>query len=695
MSRPASTLYDQLTCSVCLQRYKDPRTLPCHHSFCRVCLERVPVLEQEEAEPESGDEQHEAAKLEQQATAIEIKCPCCRKSVFLPPSGVSELPTAFLINNLLEVQKAAEYETVQITKQVPAISRCEEHERILEFYCNDCGTLVCSVCAIKGHRNHDCDLAADVAKDSKKVVEDQLALLRKDVTHVDGMIAHIESAKERVIFEGEKTKEAITDAVELLHRHVEDGKTKLVTTLNQNIEEKLKPLEDQCEKGLAIITQMRKSESVVEGRLEKLKNSIEIMPIKDELMQLISKVRVSRESIKFTVPYTISFSSNPSPSNEIGLLIEPAEKDATKEALVGRKCSYLLCLPETEENLVCHLVPFKKDLKSSECQIRSLENGKHKVSFTPNRVGSHDLVMFPLSPIKRTTIAQFYVNSPLLDGDRREISKRQSTKKPSALAISVTGDLIVCETASDCVTVYSSNLRQRFSSISSLGSSKKCLNKPCCVGVTPDKCLIVVDSGKQCYRLLKIKMDGKLIATARLADKLQVLYPNALAVHPSGGIFIVDSVAHSILVLTSNLNFCRTFGGKGKAHGYFDQPHSIAFDSAGSAYVSDSMNDRIQKFSASGMLQVDASFVIGNGSELSQLKRPTALCISSYDTLFVTDEHHRIAVFNTQGYFLGEIRYGELALSISPTKTYAMVVGKDESFLSVLDSSTETLFIIK
>ena len=656
-----------------------------------MCLERVPVLEQDEAEPESGGEQHEAAKLEQQATAIEIKCPCCHKSAFLPPSGVSELPAAFLINNLLEVQKEAEYETArgQITKQVPAISRCEEHERILEFYCNDCGILVCSVCAIKGHRTHDCDLAADVAKDSKKLVEDQLALLRKDVTHVDGMIAHLESAKERVIFEGEKTKKAITDAVELLHRHVEDGKTKLVTTLNQNIEEKLKPLEDQCEKGLAIITQMRNSESVVEGRLEKLKDSIEIMPLKDELMQLISKVRVSRESIKFTDPYTISFSSNPSPSNEIGILFEPAEKDATKEFLVGRECRYLLYLPKTEENLVCHLVPFNTNFKSSECQIRSMENGKHKVSFTPNRVGSHDLVMFPHLPIKKTTIAQFYVNSPLLDGDRRRISKRQSKRKPSALAISETGDLIVCETARDCVSFYASNVRTKLSSISSLGSSKKCLNKPCCVGVTPDNCIIVVDSGKQCYRLIKIKMDGKLIATAQLADRLQLLSPNALAVHVSGEIFIVDSVAHSILVLTSNLNFCRTFGGKGKAHGCFDQPHSIAFDSAGSAYVSDSMNDRIQKFSASGLLQVDASFAIRNGSEL---KRPTALCISSYDTLFVTDERHCIAVFDTQGCFLGEIRHSE---ALSPMNPCAMVVGKDESYLSVLDSSTETLIIVK
>ena len=65
MARPASTLYDQLTCSVCLERYKDPRTLPCHHyhSFCRVCLERVPTLEQ-------ADEQHEVETVGHLASGI-------------------------------------------------------------------------------------------------------------------------------------------------------------------------------------------------------------------------------------------------------------------------------------------------------------------------------------------------------------------------------------------------------------------------------------------------------------------------------------------------------------------------------------------------------------------------------------------------------------------------------------------------
>ena len=267
---------------------------------------------------------------------------------------------------------------------------------------------------------------------------------------------------------------------------------------------------------------------------------------------------------------------------------------------------------------------------------------------------------------------------------------KQILKKPSAMAITTTGDLVVCETASNWVTVLAGDDGKKLNTICSLGSSKKSLNKPCCVGVTSDNCLIVVDSGRQCYRLLKIQMNGKLILTA---DELEFLSPNALAIHPCGEVFVVDSDAHSIYVFTADLTLCRTFGGKGTAHGYFDQPHSIAFDSAGSAYVSDSMNDRIQKFSASeeGLLQFEAVFGSGNRSESSYLKRPTALCISIYDTIFVTDEHNRIAAFDTQGCFLGGVHYSKLSV----TNPCAMVIGGNESYLTVVDKDAEVRYVIQ
>ena len=38
-----SKIRDQLKCSVCLEQYTLPKTLPCHHSFCLGCIERFPI----------------------------------------------------------------------------------------------------------------------------------------------------------------------------------------------------------------------------------------------------------------------------------------------------------------------------------------------------------------------------------------------------------------------------------------------------------------------------------------------------------------------------------------------------------------------------------------------------------------------------------------------------------------------------
>ena len=139
-----------------------------------------------------------------------------------------ELPAAFLINNLLEIQKATTHEDVQLPNQ----AMCDKHERVLEIYCNDCDVLLCSVCSIKVHRAHDCDLAADVAIADKKVIEDQLAFLRRDVSIVDSMIANVDSANDRMISGGDEIRKAITDAVEQLYRQIEEEKRELLTMVD-------------------------------------------------------------------------------------------------------------------------------------------------------------------------------------------------------------------------------------------------------------------------------------------------------------------------------------------------------------------------------------------------------------------------------------------------------------------------------
>ena len=86
-----SSLGDQLNCAVCLERFVDPRTLPCHHSFCLRCLGSVQREEDQEC--------------------VLIRCPTCRKPTHLPEGGTEQLPTAFLINNLLELQTRLQNKT--------------------------------------------------------------------------------------------------------------------------------------------------------------------------------------------------------------------------------------------------------------------------------------------------------------------------------------------------------------------------------------------------------------------------------------------------------------------------------------------------------------------------------------------------------------------------------------------------------
>ena len=34
---------EEISCGMCLDQYNNPKTLPCHHSFCLKCIEKLPV----------------------------------------------------------------------------------------------------------------------------------------------------------------------------------------------------------------------------------------------------------------------------------------------------------------------------------------------------------------------------------------------------------------------------------------------------------------------------------------------------------------------------------------------------------------------------------------------------------------------------------------------------------------------------
>ena len=91
----------------------------------------------------------------------------------------------------------------------------------------------------------------------------------------------------------------------------------------------------------------------------------------------------------------------------------------------------------------------------------------------------------------------------------------------------------------------------------------------------------------------------------------------------------------------------RKLGHEGKGLGEFSTPHSIAFDSVGNMYVTDSANDRVQKFTSNGTFITKWG---SHGTAVGQFLGPEGIGVDSQGNVYVADTgNSRIQKFTSNG----------------------------------------------
>ncbi|XP_035682825.1 E3 ubiquitin-protein ligase TRIM56-like [Branchiostoma floridae] len=131
---PEKVSDDSTQCTICFYTFKNPKVLPCLHTFCEHCL-------REWVQKNDGDT---------------FPCPICRQPVSLPQNGVEGLKDNFFIASL--VKAVTEHNKVRQGKDdvlctsceegKPATSRCSE---CAEFLCESCESAHRLVRATRGH----------------------------------------------------------------------------------------------------------------------------------------------------------------------------------------------------------------------------------------------------------------------------------------------------------------------------------------------------------------------------------------------------------------------------------------------------------------------------------------------------------------------------------------------------------------
>lgn len=167
-----------LTCPTCMGPYDDaehtPKLLPCSHTLCKCCLERIAAtstttttttVSVQQALNNHNSLSRTVAAADAAAAAINnisvssqtasntnspllqsrlsttdqcFKCPICRETIIVPRTGgISALPPSFIVNQLLDLVK---------NQRRDLVSRCINHPNEELLFCETCDMSFCSIC---------------------------------------------------------------------------------------------------------------------------------------------------------------------------------------------------------------------------------------------------------------------------------------------------------------------------------------------------------------------------------------------------------------------------------------------------------------------------------------------------------------------------------------------------------------------
>ncbi|MBU0663281.1 MAG: SMP-30/gluconolactonase/LRE family protein [Proteobacteria bacterium] len=119
--------------------------------------------------------------------------------------------------------------------------------------------------------------------------------------------------------------------------------------------------------------------------------------------------------------------------------------------------------------------------------------------------------------------------------------------------------------------------------------------------------------------------------------------PTNIAVTGDGNILITDSLNFRIQIFSAQGAFQRTFGSAGNSPGHFSRARGVATDSDGNIYVVDALFDNIQIFNKTGQLLMDFG---STGQEHGKFWMPAGIWIDRNDKIYVADSYNkRVQIF--------------------------------------------------
>ncbi|XP_035681524.1 tripartite motif-containing protein 2-like [Branchiostoma floridae] len=621
-SNAISDITDEfLVCQVCLEDFKQPKMLPCLHTFCQPCLEKLLATEP-------------VGKLD---------CPTCRQDVPLPRNGVQELKSNFLVGKLrdilqqqpkgeiseapedgipctvCEVGNKAQFYCLECTDylcqtcndmhgrfkanrshkvqdlqsgkaaaelRARETSKCEDHHELNKFYCDTCHRVICLHCVVTAHKDHQYVEIEKAAEREGAKVKAKLATVKNTADLREKWIEELQSVKDEWSAQVQRTEEQIRKQV------------------NSIIEAAKKVGNDR-------IVQLRAMNAAREKQMEAAMEAAEM-----DLASARSCVQFTDNVLEYGSPAELM-----SVAGELtGRLDQTAEYKNTEKSELPKNFVNLTFDPPTGEleQEVARLVGGINQVKTPLCSPQKITQVR------PNVVignGGSSLKHVKTVGKKGCGVGQFAF--------------------PSSLAVTAEGDIVVAD--------YS-NLRLQF--LDKDGSFKRKVDlrfKPLYVAALTNGELLVTGDGHRIHVLDKQGRESRVIQVTGAAQRGGAT--RGVAVDGLGRVIV--TIEHQVFVLSPSGDVMLKFGDKGQGQQQLGSYLRVTVNSSNQIIVNDCDNNNLKIFDPTGRYL----FTCGSrGSEPGQLYSPWSVITDGEDNIIVADfKNFRVSVFSRDGTFIRHV----------------------------------------
>ena len=691
-------LQKHVECSICVDNFKEPKTIACLHTFCCECLKKYALMSHRHGQ---------------------FRCPECQTKIAIPEGNLfDQLPTSFLHNSLLSLltvqqsddrgeiscglckKKSAEasycfdcekflcgtcvnahelfrdaaFAGHKVTKvkqfqaedyeallKRKAFCTKKYHEKeVTRFYCRVCQSCICQICFNMNHKTHEIELLETAADEERaKILAGVESMKQKHQTCRD-IIRQLDKTAANLKATITIAKRQVSQSAEQIIALIREREREAITTLENTRVSRIQEL-DAVKKQVQQLEKQIKQAAEFASEVAQRSSSADIIGNRKNLQERFEELRKTEMPDLPAGSFVKFVSTCKLDTLRLGI-IKSTETDPKKTTIEGLKQTFqagveaeISICPKTSEGQISNK-QYDDDVEvqvEPSDQLASLiinegndeAGGNFQVKFVPKLPGIYHIS----AKINGDNLAQSPSNIEVQERKLEVVGELQSDTmiKPAGIAVNSMGMIAVANQDKHCISIFDKEgkfLRQ----LGWYGENPGELNTPGDVTFVNEDEILVIDVRNNRIQQFNVHSGNFINSFGRFGYGFgQFNSPRSVCMDCKGHI-IVSDYNHRVQVLTKDGVPILKFGDRG--------PEKLHFP-VGCAYykdifvVADSRNGCLKVFDSSGRF---LRKIGEKGNEDAQFTKPWRLHVDIHGNILVGDKDcGHVQQFTMEGCFTG------------------------------------------